>query len=116
MSNTKPPASSSSSSNLKVIFDATVTAYEKKTKKVLRTHPLMDQLNACDPQPPAPEQILLLLRAQVGTIEESTSGDDELISWVEPIVTVISMYSSTISTAVGLAVSPIRMILLRANL
>ena len=105
MSNTDPPASSSPSSNLKDIFDTALTAYEAKTKKSLRTHPLLDQLKACDPQPPAPDQVFMLLRAQVGKIEKSTSGDDELISWVDQIVTVLCVSSSVINTAVELVKS-----------
>ena len=94
MSNTNP-------SNLKDIFDAAVTAYEEKTKKSLRTHPLLDQLKACDPQPPAPAQVLVLLRAQVGKIKDSTSGDDKFMSWADPIVTVLCVSSSITSAVVG---------------
>ena len=116
MSNTGPSASSSRSSNLKEIFDAALVAYEKKTKKNLLTHPLMDQLKACDPQPPAPDQVFILLRAQVGMIEESTSADDELMSWLNPVVTVLCVSSSVTNAVVGL-VNSIRMILLlRSNL
>ena len=112
MSTTNTTASSSKSSNLKDIFDAALTAYEKQTKKSLRMHPLMDQLKACDPQPPTPDQVIILLRAQVGKIEKSTSGDDKLISWVDSIVTVLCVSSSVTSAVVGLVNDPIRMILL----
>ena len=109
MSHTNPPASGSPSSNLKDIFDAALTAYEQKTQKSLRTHPLMDQLKACSPQPPAPDQVFILLRAQVGRFEKS--ADDKLISRLGPIVTVLCVSSPVTSAVVGL-VNHIRIILL----
>ena len=102
MPKTTPPASSSSSSDLKDIFDASLAAYEKKTKKSLRTHPLLNRLKACDPQPPSPDQILIFLRAQVQKIENSTSGDDRFITWLDPIVTVLCVSSSMTNATVGL--------------
>jgi hypothetical protein len=92
--------------------DAALTAYKKKTKQSLRMHPLMDQLNTCDPQLPAPEQILKLLHAQVNQI---TPGNDRFISWLGQIVTVLSVSSSLTRKVIG-AVNPIRMILLQSNL
>ena len=109
LSDTYPPASSSPS---KELFDAALTAYEKETKKSLRTHPLMDQLNACSPQPPTPGQILILLLAQVNRI---TPGDDRIISRLDQIIIVLSVSSPVTRKVVG-AVNPIRMILLRSNL
>jgi hypothetical protein len=34
---------------MKAIFDEYVKMYEEKTEESLRTHPLMGELNACDP-------------------------------------------------------------------
>ena len=44
MSHTHP---TSTSSNFQLIFDNALEAYEKRTKKVLRTHPLAAQLQDC---------------------------------------------------------------------
>ena len=116
-SQTTPPASSfsSSKSNLGAIFKASVEAYEKKTKQSLLgvTHPLTARLQACDN---SPTEILKLLRDQLGQFEEYTSDDDKLISWLNPLVTVLCVSSSVTQAVVGHLVKPIRMILLRYNL
>ena len=101
MSKTTPTAPNSSSSNLPanaVIFEASLKEYEKKTEKSLVTHPLMAQLQACD----SPAATLKLLRSQAAQVQQTTSADDKLIKWLDPIVNVLSASSSVISAAVGL--------------
>ena len=107
MSNTTPTASSSSSSNLKAIFEASLKAYEEKMENSLLKDPLMAQLQACN----SPTEILKVLRTHVQQFEQSTSGDDKLTKWLNPIVNVLYASSSVISAGVGL-VNPIRMTLL----
>jgi hypothetical protein len=109
MSKTTPTASSSSS--LQAIFEASLKEYEKKTEKSLLTHPLMAQLQACD----SPTEILAILRSQAAKVEQTTSADEKLIKWLEPIVNVLSASSSVISAGVGM-VNAIQMVLLRSNL
>ena len=104
------PTATSSSSNLQAIFEASLKEYEKKTEKSLVTHPLMAQLQACK----SPAAILKLLRSQAEKVEQSTSADDKLIKWLDPIVNVLSASSSVISAGVGL-VNTIQIILLRFN-
>jgi hypothetical protein len=104
-----PPTTSSS--NLKAIFVASLKEYEKKTKKDLITHPLMAQLQTCN----SPTDILAVLRTQVQQFENSTSGDDKLTRWLNPTVNVLFAFSSAIGTGVGL-VGPIPTILPRSNL
>ena len=113
MSNTTPIASGSSesSSDLNVIIDASLKAYKEKTKKDLKSDPLMAQLKACK----SPADILAVLRTQVQQFEQSTAGDDKLTKWLNPIVNVLFASSSVIGAGVGL-VNPIRMILQRSNL
>ena len=108
MSKITPTATSSS--NLQAIFEASLKEYEKKTEKSLVTHPLMAQLQACK----SPAAILKLLRSQAEKVEQSTSADDKLIKWLDPIVNVLSASSSVISAGVGL-VNTIQIILLRFN-
>jgi hypothetical protein len=110
MSKITPIASSSSSSNLQAVFEASLKVYEKKTKKSLLTHPLMAQFQACK----SPADILAILRSQAAKFGETMSADDKLIKWLNPIVNVLSASSSVISAGVGM-VSPIQMILLRPN-
>ena len=111
MSNTIPTASSSSSSNLQSIFDASLKAYEERTEKCLLKDPLVAQLQACN----SPTEILKVLRAQVQQFEQSTPADDKLTKWLNPIVNVLFASSSVISAGVGM-VNPIRMIFLRSKL
>jgi hypothetical protein len=111
MSKTTPTASSSSSSSLQAIFEASLKEYEKKTEKSLLTHPLMARLQACN----SPTDILAVLRSQAAKIEQTTSADDKLIKWLDPIVNVLSVSSSVISAGVGM-VNTIQMVLLRSNL
>jgi hypothetical protein len=108
MSKTTPTASSSFSSTLHATFEASLKDYEKKTEKSLLTHPLMTRLQDCN----SPTDVLALLRSQVAQVEQTTSVDDNLIKWLNPIVNVLSASSSVISACVGL-VSPIHMTLLR---
>ena len=110
MSKTTPAASSFSSSNLQAIFNASQKEYKKKTKKSLVTHPLMAQLRACD----SPAAILMLLRNQAEKVEQTTSADEKLIKWLDPVVNVLSVSSAVISEGAGL-VNHIQMILLRSN-
>ena len=110
MSKTTPTASSSSSANLQAIFEASLKEYEKKTEKSLVTHPLMARLQACE----SPAATLKLLRSQAENVEQTTSADDKLIKWLDPIVNVLSASSSAISAGFGL-VNHIPTIFLRSN-
>ena len=98
MSKTTPTAPGSSSPNLQAIFEDSLKEYEMKTEKSLVTHPLMAQLQACD----SPAATLKLLRSQAAQVEQTTSADDKLIKWLDPIVNVLSASSSVISAGVGL--------------
>ena len=58
--------------------------YSTKTKEDLLAHPLMAQFQACS----SPTDILAIL------FEQSTSGDDKLTKWLNPIVNVLYPFSS----------------------
>ena len=111
MAKTTPTASSSSSSNLQAVFEASLKQYEKKTKKSLLTLPLMAQLQACN----SPADTLTILRSRAAKFEQTMDADDKFIKWLDPIVNVLSASSSVISAGVGL-VNPIQKNLLRSNL
>jgi hypothetical protein len=68
------PSTTSSSSNLQAIFDASIKEYKKNTKTDVLAHPLMTQLQSCN----SPTEILAVLRTQVQQFEQSTSGDNKL--------------------------------------
>ncbi|KAI9449931.1 hypothetical protein BJY52DRAFT_212138 [Lactarius psammicola] len=100
------PPIASSSSNFQAIFDASLKAYEKKTKRDLLTHPLMAQLQACD----SPTDILDVLHTQVQQFEQSTRDDDKLTRWLNPTVNVLYAFSTALGEGVGLVFSPAKVI------
>jgi hypothetical protein len=115
MSKTTPTASSSSSSNLQAIFEASLKEYEKKTEKSLLTHPLMAQLQACN----SPTDVLSVLRFRAAGFGQTMDADEKLIKWLDPIVNVLSASSSVISAGVGMVNTIqilIQIVLLRSNL
>ena len=110
MSKTTPTALSPFSPKLHATFDASLKEYEKKTEINLLTYPLMAQLQDCN----SPADILIILRSHVPQFEQTTSADEKLINWLDPIVSVLSASSPVISACVGL-VNPI-LVFLQFNL
>ncbi|KAH9022682.1 hypothetical protein EDB85DRAFT_1895125 [Lactarius pseudohatsudake] len=100
------PSTASSSSNLQAIFNASIKEYQKKTKKDILLHPLMDQLQTCN----SPADILAVLRTQVQQFEQSTSGDNKLTRWLNPTVNVLYAFSGALGEGVGLVFSPAKVI------
>ena len=98
MSKTTHTASTSFSSKLHATFEASLIDYEKKTEKNLLTHPLMARLQDCNSR----ADTLVVLRSHVAQFEQTTSADDKLIKWLDPIVNVLFVSSSVISAGVGL--------------
>ena len=100
----QPPASSSmaqnirttppnDSDNFKVVFEAALEVYNKKTKQSLQDHPLLTQLESCD----SPTAILDLLRGQV-----NPNANEGLRKWLNPTIHVLHAFSGTIGEGVGL--------------
>ena len=88
-------------SNYQAIFDSALEAYKKKTKKDLRSHPLLSKLQTCN----SPDAILALLRDQMLPIDSSrhTSSDDhKLIKWLNPTVHVLYTFSEAIGAGINL--------------
>ena len=92
------PALSSLSPKFHATFEASLKKYEKKTEISLLTHPLMAQFQDCN----SPADILVVLRSQVPQSEQTTSADEKLIKWLDPIVNVLFPSSPVISAYVGL--------------
>jgi len=88
-------------SSYQVIFDNALKAYKKKTKKELRSHPLLPKLQACN----SPDAVLTVLREQIPTFDQShsTSGtNDKLTNWLNPTVNVLYSLSEAIGAGIGL--------------
>jgi hypothetical protein len=98
MSQARPIASSSSSSNFQSIFNAALEAYEKKTKCKLISHPLAAQLQSCD----SPTAILSVLQDIIQQFDHRRSNDERLTNWLNPTVNVLYALSDFIGQAVGL--------------
>ena len=87
---------SSSSSNFQLIFDDALKAYEKRTRKDLRTHPLAAQLQNCN----SPGSILDVLQEQVQELNQSQRQSEKWTRWLDPTVKVLHMFSETLGKSV----------------
>ena len=88
-------------SNYQVIFDNSLEAYKKKTKKELRSHPLFPKLQACN----TPDAVLTVLREQIPSFDRShsTSGtNDKLTNWLNLTVNVLYSFSEAIGASIGM--------------
>jgi len=97
----KTSAANTSSSNYQSIFDDALEAYKKKTKKDLRSHPLLPKLQVSN----SPDAVLTILREQIPTFDQShsTGGTNgKLTNWLNPTVNVLYSFSEAIGAGIGL--------------
>src|SRR5258708_40045636 len=101
-----------SSSNVQLIFDNALRAYEGRTKTDLRDHPLAAQLHDCT----SPSNILDVLQQQVEKLNQSQRRNKKWTRWLDPTVNVLHAFSGTLgehvtsvclwlSTCIRLAIS-----------
>ena len=88
-----------STSNYQSIFDNAIEAYKKKTKKDLRSHPLLEILQNCD----SPDAVLKVLYGQITGFNQSRGPNDKLTKWLNPTVNVLCTFSGVIGGGVSLA-------------
>jgi len=98
MSQSPPEPEAARSSKYEAIFDEALKAYEKKTRKDLKSDPLLRTLEACK----SPDEALTELQRQIPGFDQSENGDNKLTSWVDPVVNVLYLFAQTIGGAVGL--------------
>jgi len=100
MSHTHPTASSSSikASNFQLIIINALDAYKKRTKKDLRVHPLVAELQSCN----SPSAILAVLQQQLQVLDQSRRSDERWTRWLDPTVNVLYTFSATLGEGVGL--------------
>jgi len=94
-----------SSSNYQFIFDNALEAYKKKTKKDLRSHPLLPKLQTCK----SPDAVLAVLREQIPIFDQShstSSVNSRLTNWLNPTVNVLYTFSE--ATGAGISLVRIR--------
>ncbi|KAF8497412.1 hypothetical protein F5888DRAFT_281664 [Russula emetica] len=101
-----PSTASSSTSNFQSIFNASLQAYDNKTKNKLLDHPLVTQLQPCD----SPIAVLSVLQDLIQQFEQRRTSDERLNTWLNPIVNVLCSFSDTLGEGVGLVFSPAKTI------
>ena len=93
------PTATTSYSNYQSIFDNAIEAYKKKTKKDLRSHPLLDKLQNCH----SPGAVLSILYEQIPGFDQSRDTDVKLTKWLNPTVNVLCTFSAVIGGGISLA-------------
>jgi hypothetical protein len=89
---------SSSSSNFQYLFNASLQAYDNKTKNKLLDHPLATKLQSCD----SPNAVLSVLQDLIHQFDQRRTSDEKLKNWLNPTVNVLYTFSATLSESVGL--------------
>ncbi|KAI0272948.1 hypothetical protein BGY98DRAFT_1178994, partial [Russula aff. rugulosa BPL654] len=95
-----------SSLSFYLIINDALEAYEKRTKKNLLSHPLAEQFQTCN----TPDAILLVLQQQVQETNQSQSGNETLIKWLDPTVKVLYAFTEVLGVGVGQVFSPAKAI------
>jgi hypothetical protein len=90
-----------SSSNFQLIFNNALKAYEKRTKKDLRAHPLAAELHTCN----SPSAFLSVLQQQVPGLDQLQSSDVRWTKWLDPTANVLYTLSASLGEGVGLVCS-----------
>jgi hypothetical protein len=94
----RSPMASSSPANFRYIFNASLQAYDNKTKNKLLGHPLATQLQSCD----SPNSVLTVLQDLVQQSDQRRTSDERLKNWLDPTVNVLYAFSNTLGEGVGL--------------
>ena len=94
----RSPMASSSSANFQSIFNASLQAYDNKTKNKLLDHPLATQLQSCN----SPDAVLTVLQDLVQQFDQRRTSDERLKNWLDPTVNVLYAFSDTLGEGVSL--------------
>jgi len=89
---------SNPSSNFQSIFDAALDEYESRTRQNLLEHPLAAQLQSCN----SPAEIINLLQGLVQQFNWRRKRDERITNWLNPVVTVLYAFSTTLYAGIGL--------------
>jgi hypothetical protein len=95
---------STSTDGFTAIFEAAKKEYKKLTRKDLDTHRFAAQLDNCK----SPEALSNVLQEQADAFNAFRERDEKLMSWLRPIVTVLSTLSGTIAQGVAIVSRLIR--------
>jgi hypothetical protein len=87
-----------STSKFTVIFEAAANEYKTLTGQDLGTHPVALALEGCN----SPDSVLEVFREQAHAFDKFRKGDDKLMAWLTPIVTILFTFSATLGEGIGL--------------
>ncbi|KAH8976899.1 hypothetical protein EDB86DRAFT_3110481 [Lactarius hatsudake] len=93
-------------SQFKLILDATLSKYQKKTGKNILSHPLSVELQRCS----SIDAILAILQRQAEAFEQFRGGDRRLMKGIGLSAHVLYALSATLGEGVGLAFPPAKVI------
>ncbi|KAH9044962.1 hypothetical protein EDB83DRAFT_1564312 [Lactarius deliciosus] len=96
----------SSESRFKLILDAALSKYQKKTGKNILSHPLAVELQRCN----SIDAVLAILQRQSEAFEQFRGGDQRLMKGIELSVHVLYALSATLGEGVGLVFPPAKVI------
>jgi hypothetical protein len=94
---------SSSTNNFTAILNAASTEYHRITKKRLDTHPFAALLDTCN----TPKEVSNVFRTQAQAFSKFRKGDERLMTWLDPIISILFVFSRTLGEGIGLVSSPI---------
>jgi len=92
----------SSTNNFTTILNTASTEYHRVTRKRLDTHPFAALLDTCNTS----EAVLNIFRTQAQAFSKFREGDERLMTWLDPIVHILFVFSGTLGEGIGL-VSPL---------
>jgi hypothetical protein len=87
-----------SSLKFAAIFEAASNEYKTVTGQDLGTHSVALALEGCN----SPDSVLQVFREQAYAFDKFRKGDDKLMSWLTPIVTILFTFSATLGEGIGL--------------
>ena len=87
--------------NFTAIFNAASNEYLTVTGKRLDTHPFAAQLDTS----PSPEVVSNIFRTQAQAFSKFSKGDEKLMTWLNPTVSILLAFSETLGEGIGLVSS-----------
>jgi hypothetical protein len=93
-----------STDNFTAIFNAASNEYLRVTGKRLDTHPFAAQLDTS----PSPEVVSNIFRTQAQAFSKFSKGDEKLMTWLNPTVSILLAFSETLGEGIGLVSSLIQ--------
>ena len=87
-----------STSNYQTIFDNAIEAYKKKTKKNLRSHPLLAEIQTCD----SPDAVFNVFHKRIPGFDQNQSTDYGPTKWLNPTVNVLYKFSGLLGGGISL--------------